>query len=878
MQRSQKIASCLVLAIVAILGMPATHAAPLAWTVDRENFPPNPQVLWRHLRLDLRIEEMNHPALDGVATYRIAPTGQRCESLRLNAEGLEVLAVNEGGTSGRPLEWSHDGEILQVRLAEAIGPVVDGAASVESEFAIAYRLRDPKGGMRFSCALPGVDGFPPVPAEVHTQGQPESNHYWFPVHDFPNIRMTSEVVINVPAGVSASSNGRLIDHRSESGREIWHWSQEKSHVPYLVSVVAGNFQRIELQSPRSGVPMSVWTRPGHAELASATYANTDRMVACFERVFGVKYPWSRYDQLVVRNFSAGGMENTSATTMNSGALLDATALLEGDMDGLISHELCHQWTGDLMTCKSWEHIWLNEGWATYGTALWMEERDGEDGYYDSILGSAEVAHADTGIPKADGAQPQGMCSRVYKNPGETFRRSANPYPKGASILHMLRQQLGDAIFFEGVHRYTARFGEKLVETADFRRALEDVSGRSLEQFFAQWCFQSGTPRVKVTTEYDVASRLLTIRVEQKVAEGAGDPMAFSLPIVVRTATSERTIEIELTSASGSRQLELDGSPTMIAVDPKLCVLKVLEVELADGLLIEQMRRGPTSASRRQAARALRTRDTVEVRAALAAVVRDDSARWTLREEAVSVLASMGSVDSRATTRGLFDALVSPTLGKSPAEAAALCHPQLRAALTEAVAVAPLDEASGRLMSVLEGDRGYAPRIAAARGLARLGGVDFAADREALRSNDRVRAGLEAMLAVTTPNERVRSAALESIGSLALLQCKDRVAEFAALGHVERLRPVAIAALVKVAPEKSQTAERAKVVAQLVALLDDSEPRAQESAGEGLATLRAPEALARLDSMATTARDERMREKAAGWAKAIRAAGAVPAGS
>lgn len=866
-----------VIAVACVPGQLGQGAQPASMVraQERENFPPNPQVLWKHLRLDLRIPDLNEPALEGVATYRIAPTGQRTESLRLNAQGLEVLSVRERGAKGGALEWSHDGSILQVRLAQAIGPVIDGAPSPESEFSIEYRLRDPSLGMRFSVALPGVDGFPPVPAEVHTQGQPETNHYWFPVHDFPNIRIACEVVIDVPAGVSASSNGRLVEHRSTDGREIWHWSQDEPHVPYLVSVVAGHFQRIELPSPQSGVPMSVWTRPGHAQFASATYANTDRMIACFERVFGVKYPWSRYDQLVVRNFSAGGMENTSATTMNSGALLDATALLEGDMDGLISHELCHQWTGDLMTCKSWEHLWLNEGWATYGTALWMEERDGADGYYDAILGSAEVAEADTGIAKADGALPQGMCSKFYKNPGETFRRTANPYSKGASILHMLRQQLGDAVFFAGVHRYTARFGEKLVETADFRTCLEEVSGRSLEQFFTQWCFQSATPRVKVSSDYDVAARLLTLRVEQKVRGGAGDAMVFSLPIVVRTATSERTIEIDMRGETGSRQLELDGPATMIAVDPNLCVLKVLEVTTATPLLIEQLRHGPTNASRRQAARTLRTRDTVEVRTALAAVVRDGKARWTLRDEAASVLASMGSVESRAVTRELFDAIVAPTLGKSPQDAAAMCPAQLRATLTDSVAVAPIEEASTRLMAVLTTDHGYAPRIAAARGLARMGGVDFAADRATIRANDAVRAGLEAMLALSTPNERVRSAALEAIGSLGLVQSQERVAQLAALGHVERLRPVAIATLVKVIPATSDGPARAKVIAQLVALLDDSEPRARDAAGEGLAALRAPEALARLDAMATKALDEQIRERAAGWAKEIRAEGAVP---
>ncbi|NDG62933.1 MAG: hypothetical protein EBY29_05620, partial [Planctomycetes bacterium] len=104
---------------------------------------------------------------------------------------------------------------------------------------------------------------------------------WFPVHDFPNIRLATELVVDVPAGVSVSANGRMVEHRTEGGREIWHWLQEKPHAPYLVSLVAGNFQRTELPAPISGVPMSVWTRPSHAGLVAASYANTDRMMGCF---------------------------------------------------------------------------------------------------------------------------------------------------------------------------------------------------------------------------------------------------------------------------------------------------------------------------------------------------------------------------------------------------------------------------------------------------------------------------------------------------------------------------------------------------------------------------------------------------------------------
>ena len=313
---------------------------------------------------------------------------------------------------------------------------------------------------------------------------------------------------------------------------------------------------------------------------------------------------------------------------------------------------------------------------------------------------------------------------------------------------------------------------------------------------------------------------------------------------------------------------------MIAVDPMLDVLKVLEVSHSTPLLIEQMKNGPTSATRRQAVRALKSSESAEVREALAQVVRDQNARWTLRIEAAEALAAWASPESRALTRALFDELVTPTLGKSAQDAAKLCHPQLRATLTESIAVAPIEQALPRLQSVLQQDAGYAPRIAAAAGCARMGGVDFPEQRTVMTQSAEIRSGIGKMLQVSTPNERVRSAALDAIKALNLVEFNQQVKELAAIGHVERFRPTAIATFADLAPPASDAIGRAQVATHLIALLDDPEPRAKEAAGNALASMRATEALIRIDSIAKSDRDESTRERAAGWAKKIRGEPAV----
>src|SRR5688572_20052583 len=151
--------------------------------------------------------------------------------------------------------------------------------------------------------------------------------------------------------------------------DTFHWVQDKPHVAYLVTMVVGKFDIVDVGTPQLSMP--VYVTQGQGKNVQATFGRTKDMVDFFNKTTGQTYPWARYAQLCVHNFGAGGMENTSATTLYESCVIQPDALLDHDLDGLISHELAHQWFGDLATCNSWEHIWLNEGFATYATHLWF---------------------------------------------------------------------------------------------------------------------------------------------------------------------------------------------------------------------------------------------------------------------------------------------------------------------------------------------------------------------------------------------------------------------------------------------------------------------------------------------------------------------------
>src|SRR5262249_46134674 len=240
-------------------------------------------------------------------------------------------------------------------------------------------------------------------------------------------------------------------------------------------------------------------------------ARTPEMIRRFGELIGVKYPWNKYAQVVVSDFIFGGMENTTATTMYEHILLDERAAIDVTSDDLIAHELAHQWFGDLVTCRDWSHGWLNEGFATFMEHIDRESHLGRDEYDHGLRGDAEAYSAE-----ARGRYRRPIVCQDYEAPIDIFDRHL--YEKGACVLHMLRRELGDALFFGGVRAYLTRHQKGVVETRDLMRALEEVSGRSLERFFEQWVYRPGHPELEIKVEHE--GEVATVSVKQTQVSAA----------------------------------------------------------------------------------------------------------------------------------------------------------------------------------------------------------------------------------------------------------------------------------------------------------------------------------------------------------------------
>lgn len=559
-------------------GPPATATGPTrladprvdpATGRERAVYPPPRHFDHLHMKLVLDLPSMGEPALRGEATITVTPLGAARDTLVLNADQMLIESVSVGGT---PAAYTHANGLLKITLPRPLAP------GSKSDAVIRYTLNFASNeGAGLTWTAPDVDGASETDRspQIHSQGQPESNRTWFPCHDFPNERLTTELIVTVEDGYQVCSNGRLMgSKRVGGGRTTWHWLQDKPHASYLVVLVIGKFSLVGLDT--SGVklsrpiPMYLYAPIGAEASARAAYARTPEMIAFFEEYFDEPYPWDKYAQLLVRGFAAGGMENTSATTMQHDSAYEPA----GSQDDVIAHEAAHQWTGDLLTCKSWEHLWLNEGWASYAEALWAEHAAGDDpararhAYQRTVAGffAAERVMNRTYAPEFPP-----LASNRYNNPDEVFTRANNVYSKGAVVLHLLRMKLGDEVFRRGVREYVERYKFKEVETDDFRRVMEDVSGLSLERFFDQWTRRPGTPRLSISYAWDEPSSSLTVSAEQTQTINAQNPafaLGFSIEATFADGTTRR-LHFETDAKSRAGTFVLPSKPASVAADPDM---------------------------------------------------------------------------------------------------------------------------------------------------------------------------------------------------------------------------------------------------------------------------------------------------------------------
>ena len=795
---------------------------PLPGTRDR--FSRDRKVDVHHVRLELDLD-FRRKRVSGTATHEFTPILDGLASLDLDCEELRVRRVRLKGRRA-PLRFEHAGGRLTVRFPR---PLARRRTSISIEYE-----GNPRRGLYFC----GPDEHHPERlVQAWTQGQDQDARFWFPCYDYPNQKASTELVATVPAAMTAISNGRLVRRTVDrrKGTATFHWRQAIPHVSYLVTLVAGEFEA-NRQRWR-GLPMTVWAPPGRSADARRACGKTPKMMEFFSRWTGEAYPYEKYDQVFVQDFIFGGMENTTATTLTDTALLDRRSFLDTTMDGLVAHELAHQWFGDLLTCRDWSHAWLNEGFATYFDALFREHDLGRDEYLHYML-----SYRDNYLSEDGGHYRRSIVTKTYRDPVEIFDRHL--YEKGALVLHMLRGVLGDDLFQRSIRRYVARHRTGSVETVDLRRACEETTGRDLGAFFDQWVFRGGHPDLKASYSWDEKRKTATVTVKQVQGSDDDTPSAFRMPLAIAFHLGRgrvETLRTELRDREHAFEMKLPSRPRFVNVDPGMGILKTLDFTPPREMLIAQLADDPDVVGRLHAAGCLGKDASPDAVDALAKCLGGERVFWGVRAAAATAL-------GRARTAPARDALV---------KALKTSHPKVRRAATRALGEWQGDEkAAAALLALAE--KGDASYLVEAESLAALGKT---------RSPKAFDVLAKAYDGRPAWNEVVRCGALGGLAALRDLRGIEKARDASRPDRHNALRASAVPALAKLADVKD--APRKEIAEELTRLVDDWWLRVKIAACGAVADLGEDGALGALARVAGNDLDGRVRRTAAEAAKRIR---------
>ena len=740
----------------------------------------------QHLELTVTIDPAGEIA--GHAIYS-GVLRQPSSELRLHAVDFTIdEAVWLSGNKRTPATFAKVGQ--QVRfdfpLTEPPGPW---------QLGLKWKAK-PKRGMMF--VQPDADA-PKQLQHVWTQGETEEARYWLPCPDDPDERLSWDVTIVAPESWQALSNGVQLARTVTGALASTQYAFRAEAPIYLLSIAAGPFVLVEHPHPQT--PLRTWALPEAVEDVKRAFGVTPDILDKLNQLTGMPYPWGRYGHVVVSEFAFGGMENVSLTTVTDRATPDARDFLDWQADGLVAHEMAHQWFGDWLTCRTWADIWLNEGFASYFDLLTTEKRLGR-ARFDEDLADTRASYL---TEAAEYLRP--IVTDRYRDADELFDR--HTYQKGALVLHMLRRLLGDKAFFAGIAAYV-KSGPRSVETADFQHAMEAASGKSLRGFFTRWVRQAGHPVITAKTTWDDATKTLKIAFEQKQKVVHGQP-AFDLQIPLRIQTPETCVvtKYHLEGAKGDYTLTSSARPSVIELDPDFSLLVdwTLEADIDD--LIALRDHGSTAESRLQAVMALGKQLSSQMAvAALLRALADDPARH-VRLAAVEQLAK---AERSAVRAGLLTALQK--------------DPEAVVRAAAAIALGDLHDLAAwpQLVAVLNAEQSYATVRAAMTALHK---IDRQAARDVLRE----------MATMTSHRDILASHALALLGQSGDARDANLLWQVAQPGNAKPLREGAFPALAAWAVRNEPQRDRVRLF--LEGALQEPSLRLRQHAAQALGVLADP---------------------------------------
>lgn len=384
---------------------------------------------------------------------------------------------------------------------------------------------------------------------------PNRGHNWLPCVDEPGDKATVDFIVTAPQHYQVVANGLLIEETNlPNNKKLSYWRED---VPISTKVMVIGVAEFAVQ--RSGtvagcIPVYTWVYPEDRDKGFYDFAITNDILAFFIREIG-PYGYRKLANVQSKTIF-GGLENA-----NTIFYAENTVTGTRKSEDLMAHEVSHQWFGNMATEKSFAHLWLSEGFATFMTVYYMESRYGKDTAIKMLQEDREqvilFARKNSNRPVVD------------NDPDYLQLLNANSYQKGGWVLHMLRQQLGHDVFMKAIRKYYADYAGKNADTRDLQHVFEQVSGKPLQAFFDQWLYRPGIPQVDVKWTYTAKTK----KVELTVAQLTSKPFEFPLKVAIVCCDGKKqTHTLQVSKTSETFSFSVPDKVNSIQLDPDTSLL------------------------------------------------------------------------------------------------------------------------------------------------------------------------------------------------------------------------------------------------------------------------------------------------------------------
>jgi aminopeptidase N len=457
-------------------------------------------------------------------------------SVRPDGKGMRVVSVS---VNSQPVGWRHSND----KIAVASPALLTVGSTL---FVTVVYEGVPADGLLISANRFGNRSF-------FADHWPDRASHYLPCIDHVSDKAAVEFIITAPVHYKVVSNGSLIEESNLAGkRKLTHW-REDTPLPVKVMAFGAAEFAVQYAGTTAGVPVWTYVYPENRKEGFSDYALALKPVSYFSSLIG-PYPFPKLANVQSKTVF-GGLENAGCIFYSEGSVTGT-----GRSEGLIAHEIAHQWFGNSVTEADWHHVWLSEGFATYLTTLYWENEQGTDRL------RADMRSARDRVLRAGAQNPKPVVDTTITDLMRLL--SPNSYQKGAWVLHMLRNRLGDEAFFAGLRLYYCRYRDSNALTADFMRVMEEVSGTRLDQFFNQWLLVAGQPDLKSDWTYNSRTGSITVTITQTQA----DLFSFPLEIEVVTEKGNTILKLDIEKRESAITAKIAGKPTSVIPDPNVKLL------------------------------------------------------------------------------------------------------------------------------------------------------------------------------------------------------------------------------------------------------------------------------------------------------------------